>query len=60
MAFHGGLIYHLGIWPLVYQQHFSGQGDAAMTDTFIADRIRGLLVQVQAMSADLMPASAAR
>ena len=20
MAFHGGLIYHLGIWPLVYQQ----------------------------------------
>ena len=60
MSFHGGLIYHLGIWPLVYQQHFSGQGDAAMTDTFIADRIRGLLVQVQAMSADLMPASAAR
>jgi AcrR family transcriptional regulator len=45
MAFHGGLIYHLGIWPLVYQQHFSGQGDAAVLDTFIADRIHGLLLQ---------------
>ncbi len=45
MSFHGGLIYHLGIWPLVYQQHFTGQGDVAMVDTFIADRISGLLLQ---------------
>ena len=45
MSFHGGLIYHLGIWPLVYQQHFTGQGDAVMIDQFIADRIRGLLAQ---------------
>ena len=45
MAFHGGLIYHLGIWPLVYQQAYAGEGDAAMVDTFIADRIRGLLLQ---------------
>lgn len=45
MAFHGGLIYHLGIWPLVYQQGYTGQGDAALTDSFIADRIRGLLLQ---------------
>jgi len=45
MAFHGGLIYHLGIWPLVYQQSYTGQGDPAMVDTFIADRIRGLLLQ---------------
>jgi AcrR family transcriptional regulator len=45
MTFHGGLIYHLGIWPLVYQQHFAGQGDALMIDQFIADRIRGLLAQ---------------
>ncbi len=45
MAFHGGLIYHLGIWPLVYQQSYTGQGDAALTDSFIADRIRGLLLQ---------------
>ncbi len=45
MAFHGGLIYHLGIWPLVYQQHYSGQGDAALVDSFIGDRIRGLLLQ---------------
>jgi AcrR family transcriptional regulator len=45
MAFHGGLIYHLGIWPLVYQQQFTGQDDPALIDTFIADRIRGLLLQ---------------
>jgi len=45
MSFHGGLIYHLGIWPLVYQQSFSGAGDAALIDTFIADRVQGLLLQ---------------
>ena len=45
MALHGGLIYQLGIWPLVYQQSFSGQGDPVLVDTFIADRIRGLLLQ---------------
>ena len=45
MGFHGGLIYHLGIWPLVYQQSYAGQGDAALTDTFLHDRIRGLLLQ---------------
>ena len=44
LSFHGGLIYHLGIWPLVYQQHYSGQGDAALTDAFITDRIQGLLL----------------
>ena len=45
MTFHGGLIYQLGIWPLVYQQQFSGQGDPAMVDTFLQDRIHGLLMQ---------------
>jgi AcrR family transcriptional regulator len=45
LSFHGGLIYQLGIWPLVYQQSFAGQGDAAVVDSFIADRIRGLLLQ---------------
>jgi AcrR family transcriptional regulator len=44
LSFHGGLIYHLGIWPLVYQQAYSGEGDAEMTDVFIADRVRGLLL----------------
>ena len=56
MAFHGGLIYHLGIWPLVYQQHFTGQGDAAMVDQFIADRISGLLAQ----AADFVPTRGTR
>lgn len=46
MGLHGGLIYQLGIWPLIYQQHFTGEGDAALIDTFIRDRIRGYLAQV--------------
>lgn len=46
MGFHGGLIYHLGIWPLIYQQSYTGQGDAGLTDTFIADRIQGFLAQM--------------
>lgn len=49
MGFHGGLIYHLGIWPLVYQQHYAGQGDAALEDQFLRDRIRGFLAQVPAV-----------
>ena len=49
MGFHGGLIYHLGIWPLVYQQPYSGQGDAAMEDQFLRDRIHGMLAQAPAM-----------
>lgn len=52
MGFHGGLIYHLGIWPLVYQQVYSGQGDAAMEDQFLRDRIAGMLAQVP----DMLPA----
>ncbi len=58
MAFHGGLIYHLGIWPLVYQQAYAGEGDAAMVDTFIADRIRGLLLQApEIVAAKTRPAA---
>ena len=49
MGFHGGLIYHLGIWPLVYQQPYSGQGDAALEDQFLRDRIDGMLAQMPAM-----------
>jgi len=46
LGLHGGLIYHMGIWPLVYQQSFTGQGDPAMVDVFIADRINGFLAQM--------------
>jgi AcrR family transcriptional regulator len=49
MGFHGGLIYHLGIWPLVYQQQFAGEDNPALIDTFIRDRIRGLLMQMPAL-----------
>jgi AcrR family transcriptional regulator len=55
MSFHGGLIYHLGIWPLVYQQHFNGEGDAALIDTFIGDRVRGLLLQAPLLVAGAAP-----
>jgi AcrR family transcriptional regulator len=56
MGFHGGLIYHLGIWPLVYQQPYAGQGDPPMVDAFIADRIHGLLAQMP----ELLPAARPR
>jgi len=56
MGFHGGLVYHLGIWPLIYQQAYTGQGDTALTDTFIADRIQGLLAQAP----QVMPAAKPR
>jgi len=46
MAFHGGLIYHLGIWPLIYQQSYAGQGDTQLVDIFIGDRVRGFLAQM--------------
>ena len=46
LSFHGGLIYHLGIWPLVYQQAFTGQDDPALIDTYISDRIHGLILQM--------------
>jgi AcrR family transcriptional regulator len=56
MGLHGGLIYHLGIWPLVYQQSYTGQGNAALVDTFIHDRIRGFLAQMP----ELLPAARTR
>lgn len=59
MSFHGGLIYHLGIWPLVYQQPFTGDGDPALIDTFIGDRIHGLLLQAQSIVNAATPAAAA-
>ena len=49
LSFHGGLIYHLGIWPLVYQQTFTGAGDPAAIDAFIRDRVDGLLLQAPAI-----------
>ncbi len=51
MGFHGGLIYHLGIWPLVYQQSYTGQGDPALVDTYIRDRIAGFLSQAAELCA---------
>jgi AcrR family transcriptional regulator len=50
MGLHGGLIYHLGIWPMVYQQSFSGQGDPALIDSFIADRINGCVAQMKLLA----------
>lgn len=47
ISFHGSLIYHLGIWPIIYQQPFSGQGNPEQIDVFIADRIHGLLAEAK-------------
>jgi AcrR family transcriptional regulator len=49
MGFHGGLVYHLGMWPLIYQQSFAGQGDAELTDVFLSDRIQGFLMQASSI-----------
>lgn len=46
LGLHGGLIYQLGMLPLVYGQHFRGHGDEAVTSTFIRDMVRGYLSQV--------------
>jgi len=60
LSFHGGLIYHLGIWPLVYQQSFTGQGDAAQIDQFISDRIHGLILQMPLVTPGAKPSPGAR
>ena len=46
MGLHGGLVYHLGIMPLCYGQAYRGQGDAALIDVFIRDRVRAHLAQL--------------
>jgi hypothetical protein len=46
LGFHGGLIYQLGILPLVYGQRFRGHGDALVTEVFIRDMVQGYLAQV--------------
>ena len=55
MGLHGGLVYHLGIWPLVYQQTYTGQGDPALVDRYIADRINGFLAQMPELLASAPP-----
>lgn len=47
LGLHGGLVYQLGMLPLVYGQHFRGHGDAVVRDTFIRDMVRGYLCQVR-------------
>lgn len=45
LGFHGGLIYQLGIMPLVYGQHPRGHGDASVTEVFIRDMVQAYLAQ---------------
>ena len=51
LGLHGGLIYQLGILPLIYGQPFPGQGNAAARQAFIADMVQAYLKQ----AAQLMP-----
>ncbi len=55
-GFHGGLIYQLGILPLVYGQHFRGHGDALVTEVFIRDMVQAYLAQ----AARVVPAALKR
>jgi AcrR family transcriptional regulator len=52
MGLHGGLVYHLGMLPLCYGQAFRGQGDAALIDHYIRDRVQGYLAQVAVLLAE--------
>ena len=52
LGLHGGLVYQLGLLPLVYGQPGRGQGDPQARDTFIGDMVQGYLAQV----ARIMPA----
>ena len=45
MGLHGGLVYQLGLLPLVYGQPGRGHGDAAVSATFIRDLVQGYLAQ---------------
>jgi AcrR family transcriptional regulator len=56
LGFHGGLIYQLGLVPLVYGQPVRGHGDAAVTAVFIRDMVQAYLAQ----AARVVPAVRAR
>ena len=45
LGLHGGLVYQLGLLPLVYGQPGRGHGLAEVTDTFIRDMVQGYLAQ---------------
>ena len=45
MGLHGGLVYQLGLLPLVYGQPGRGHGDAAVSAMFIRDLVQGYLAQ---------------
>lgn len=52
MGLHGGLIYQLGILPLCYAQHYRGEGDAPLVETYIRDRVQGYLAQAGVLLAE--------
>ena len=53
LGFHGGLVYQLGLLPLVYGQSFRGHGDASVAERFIRDMVQSYLAQ----AAQVMPAA---
>ena len=56
MGFHGGLVYQLGLLPLVYGQPTRGHGDAVLAQTFVRDMVQAYLAQ----AAKAAPAVATR
>lgn len=59
LGLHGGLVYQLGLLPLVYGQPPRGHGQAAVTETFIRDMVQGYLAQAARVAA-AMPAAAVK
>lgn len=45
IGFHGGLVYQLGIMPLVYGQSLRNHGDASDRSMFIRDMVQAYLAQ---------------
>ena len=45
LGLHGGLVYQLGLLPLVYGQPGRGHGQAEVTANFIRDMVQGYLAQ---------------
>ena len=51
LGLHGGLVYQLGLLPLVYGQPGRGHGLAEVTATFIRDMVQGYLAQAARVAA---------
>lgn len=59
LGLHGGLVYQLGILPLIYGQPSLGQSNHAVRQTFIADMVQAYLAQAALVVPGARPANGA-